>query len=73
MRTWTIVACALTALAVVIGLVAYTWVMMGDVAISWRGLLAMGLGTLLAIGLGVGLMTLVFFSARRGYDDEAGH
>jgi hypothetical protein len=27
----------------------------------------------LSLGLGIGLMALVYFSNKRGYDDEAGH
>ena len=46
---------------------------MADVAISWQGLLAMAAGVVLSLGLGIGLMALVYFSNKRGYDDEAGH
>jgi hypothetical protein len=46
---------------------------MADVTISWRGLLAMGVGVVLSLALGIGLMSLVYFSNKRGYDDEAGH
>jgi len=72
MRTGTLVLLALTALAGIAGISAYTWVSMGDVAISWRGLLAMGLGIAFSLALGIGLMALVYFSNKRGYDDEAG-
>jgi hypothetical protein len=73
MRTGTFVLLALGALVVVCGLSAYTWVSMADVTISWRGLLAMGVGVVLSLALGIGLMSLVYFSNKRGYDDEAGH
>ena len=72
MRTGTLVLLALTALAGIAGISAYTWVSMGDIAISWRGLLAMGLGIAFSLALGIGLMALVYFSNKRGYDDEAG-
>jgi hypothetical protein len=39
-------------------------------AISFHGWVALGLGTVLSLALGCGLMALVFFSARRGYDDR---
>lgn len=45
------------------------WNAMGDVAISLHGRLAMALGAALTLGLGGGLMFLVFYSSRRGYDD----
>ena len=51
----------------------YIWTSMdgGDVAfsISWHGWLAMGLGIVFTVGLGVGLMALVFHSSRSGHDD----
>ncbi|MBK1668613.1 hypothetical protein CKO28_11285 [Rhodovibrio sodomensis] len=73
MKTGSIVLCALAVLAAVGGLSAYIWVAMGDVTISWMGLLAMGLGVVFSLGLGIGLMALVYFSNKHGYDDEAGH
>jgi len=45
------------------------WNGIGDVAISVHGRLAMALGATLTLGLGGGLMFLVFYSSRRGYDD----
>jgi hypothetical protein len=35
------------------------------------GYLAMGLGAVVALGLGFGLMALMFYSHREGYDDSA--
>jgi hypothetical protein len=32
----------------------------------------MALGVVVTLGVGAGLMGLVFYSSRRGYDDEAG-
>ena len=49
---------------------AYMWGRLDDVQIGAHGFLALGLGVLLSLGLGIGLMSLVFFSSRRGYDDE---
>jgi hypothetical protein len=39
-------------------------------AMSMHGWIALGLGTFLSLALGGGLMTLVFHSARKGYDDR---
>ena len=39
-------------------------------AMSLNGWIALGLGTFLSLALGIGLMALVFYSARRGYDDR---
>ena len=51
----------------------YIWVQLGDVAITREGYVAMAVGVAVALFLGAGLMWLVYFSHRRGYDDEAGH
>jgi hypothetical protein len=47
------------------------WASLGDTEISAGGWLALVLGAVLTIALGVGLMFLVFYSSRRGYDDAA--
>ncbi len=48
----------------------YLWWSLADVDISLHGLLALTLGSVLSLALGGGLMFLVFYSNRRGYDDE---
>jgi hypothetical protein len=37
---------------------------------SVHGWIALGLGTFLSLGVGGGLMALVFYSARKGYDER---
>jgi hypothetical protein len=37
---------------------------------SVHGWVALGLGTFLSLAVGGGLMALVFYSARKGYDDR---
>jgi hypothetical protein len=39
-------------------------------AMSIHGWIALGLGTFLSLAIGGGLMALVFYSARKGYDDR---
>lgn len=51
---------------------AYVWDAMGDVQLSFHGTLALVLGVLASLGLGIGLMFLVFYSSRHGHDDDAG-
>jgi hypothetical protein len=48
----------------------YLWWSLSDVDISLHGLLALTLGSVLSLALGGGLMFLVFYSNRRGHDDE---
>jgi hypothetical protein len=59
-------AAALGVIVVVIGL----WAGAGNSQISAAGWVAMILGVVLTLALGIGLMSLVFFSSRRGYDDD---
>ncbi len=39
-------------------------------AMSIHGWIALGLGTFFSLVIGGGLMALVFYSARKGYDDR---
>ena len=60
-------------LLVAVVLSALAWRELGDVAMGPHGWIALLLGALVTLLLGAGLMALVFHSARRGYDDRAGH
>jgi len=48
------------------------WEASGGTVISIHGYLALGLGALFTFLLTSGLMALVFYSNRRGFDDEVG-
>lgn len=48
-----------------------TWTTPGGEALSIHAYVALGLGALGTVALGGGLMALVFFSSRHGYDDDA--
>jgi hypothetical protein len=60
----------LVASLVFIGL--YAWFSFGDMAMTAGGYVALALGSIGTIALAVGLMSLVFFSNRYGYDERAG-
>jgi fatty acid desaturase len=49
----------------------WAWQEVGEVAIGLHGWIALGLGVVLTFLVGAGLMALMFFSARRGYDERA--
>jgi hypothetical protein len=55
-----------------IGVAVYLWLSLGDVEMGVSGYLAMIGGGLATLGLGAGLMALVFYSHRKGFDERAG-
>jgi hypothetical protein len=65
------IAVALAAAAVLAALTAIgdLWSGIGDSEISVVGWLAMGIGIIVTLAVGIGLMSLIFISARRGYDE----
>ena len=65
-------AVAAIAVAAVLAAAAGLWSEVGDVEISASGWIAMVLGGLVALALGIGLMALVFLSSRHGYDEPGG-
>lgn len=69
MRTLAVVATLLALLGLVLFVAWRTWIALEGVAISTHGMIALGLGVFLTFALGAGLMFLVFYSSRRGYDE----
>jgi hypothetical protein len=67
--SWIALAAAVVVVLAVGTESAGVWRALGASEISLAGWLAMGLGVLFSLALGIGLMALVFFSNRRGYDD----
>jgi hypothetical protein len=68
--TWIVVAGAVVVLFAVIVLIAHTWAAIGDVEMSTAGWVAIVFGVVVAVGLGIGLMSLVFISSREGFDES---
>jgi hypothetical protein len=69
MGTWITVAVLLAFLAIA-GWFAYEgWQLYGDVPMSAHAYSALALGIVLSLLLGIGLMALVFYSHRKGYDE----
>ena len=67
--TWIAVSIAIAVVAAIAAAIAGLWASAGDSDISLAGWIAMFLGVVLTLALGVGLMSLVFISSRRGYDE----
>ncbi len=66
---WIIIAALLGILAIVVWYGVNVWAR--TPSMPTYGYVAMGLGAIVAISIGVGLMALMFHSNRRGYDDAA--
>jgi hypothetical protein len=50
----------------------WAWRQLGDAGMGIHGYIALGLGALFTLLIGGGLMALVFYSHRHGYDERAG-
>ena len=49
------------------------WERLGDTAIPFYGYIAIAGGVLVSLLVGGGLMALVYYSSRHGYDDASNH
>ena len=67
--TWAAVAAAVAAVLGVAAVVVIFWNQLGASEISFAGWLAMIFGIIITLALGIGLMTLMYISNRRGYDE----
>jgi hypothetical protein len=69
---WAIAAIAIAAVVAVAIVIGRFWNTIGAADISPGGWLAMGSGIVATLALGIGLMALMFFSSRHGYDGAEG-
>ena len=65
---WVALAVLLGLLAAAIWYAVHAWLALSGVAMSGMGWLFLGLGIVVTIGVGAGLMALVFYSSRHDYD-----
>jgi hypothetical protein len=73
MRGTLLLVGVLTALlAMALGTAWFVWRELADVEMPTQGWYALLAGVTATLALGIGLMRLVYISAKRGYDDEAG-
>lgn len=73
MKNWVGVAVAGVLSLSMAAVAVYLWLSLGTVDMTPSGYVALVLGGLGMFGLGVGLMTLVFYSDRKGFDERAGN
>jgi hypothetical protein len=71
MGVWALIAVLLAFLGSVIWIAVASWQSHSDVVMSTQAYVAMGLGIVFSLVIGCGLMALVFYSSRKGYDDPA--
>jgi hypothetical protein len=72
LKSWIAVSIAAVVVAIVIAVSAVNWHAIGDTGIDLNGWIALILGVVVTLALGIGLMTLIFISSRRGYDEPPG-
>jgi len=54
------------------GVAVYGWYMLRDSGMSTIAVIALCGGVVLTLGLGIWLMSLLFYSNRQGFDDDVG-
>jgi hypothetical protein len=71
MKTALVIGGLLALLGVTIGWAIWGWQQTAGTVMGFHGWLAMILGIVFTVIVGCGLMGLMFYSSRYGYDDEA--
>ena len=72
MRTFLLIAALVGMLGVALLVTLLMWFDIDDTEISIHGIIALVLGVVFSLGIGGGLMFLVFYSSRHGHDDGIG-
>lgn len=67
--SWTILVVLLSLLAATFVIVYLGWTAGKDADVPVSGYVAMAVGVVLSLAVGFGLMALVFYSSRKGYDE----
>lgn len=58
--------------ACLVAVAIYGWFSLRDSGMSTVAVIALGGGVLVTLALGIGLMSLLFYSNREGFDDDVG-
>lgn len=66
---WTILIALLSLLAATLVIAAIGWSLGGGADVPASGYVALALGVVFSLAVGFGLMALVFYSSRKGYDE----
>ncbi|MGE0734731.1 MAG: hypothetical protein AB7P50_08260 [Alphaproteobacteria bacterium] len=70
MKTTLLTVALLGLLALAASFAYFVWDDLADAEMSTHGWIALALGVVFSVGLGGGLMWLIFYSARKGHDDK---
>jgi len=68
MRTILLLVVLIAVLGAAVWVAVQAWTVV-ETEIGWHGWIALSLGSVLSLAVGGGLMALVFYSSRRGFDD----
>jgi hypothetical protein len=69
--SWTILIVLLLLLAGTFVIVYFGWKLANGTDVPASGYVAMVFGVLISLAVGFGLMALIFYSSRKGYDEPA--
>jgi hypothetical protein len=67
--SWTILIVLLSLLAITLVIVYCGWTSAKETDVPTAGYVAMVIGVIFSLAVGFGLMALVFYSSRKGYDE----
>lgn len=70
--TLAVIATLFAILAAAAGVAWWAWSELADVPMSEHGYIALAIGVVATLVLGMGLMWLVFYSSRSGHDERVG-
>jgi hypothetical protein len=68
-RSWAILIVLLLLLAITFVIVYLGWTLGNDTDVPASGYVAMAFGVIVSLAVGFGLMALIFYSSRKGYDE----
>jgi hypothetical protein len=67
--SWTLLLALILCLGITVFVSYLGWMLSDGTNMPASGYVAMALGVLFSLGVGVGLMALIFYSSRKGYDE----
>ena len=67
--SWTLLIVLISLFAATVMTVYFGWTSAKDTDVPTSGFVAMAIGVIFSLAVGFGLMALVFYSSRKGYDE----